>query len=41
VQFAVGYMDKRGDIAAQVQQGMELDRRFGSAEVGPGEDGQA
>ena len=41
VQLAIGDMDKRRNIAAQIQQRMELDRRLGSAKAGPGEDGQA
>ena len=40
VQFAVGEMDKGGDIAAQVQQGMQFDGGFGLAEARPGEHGQ-
>ena len=41
VQFALGEMYKGGDSAAQVQQGMQFDSRFGLTEVRPGEHGQA
>ena len=34
-------MDKRGDIAAQVQQCMQFYRRLGTSKVRPGEHGQA
>ena len=40
MQFALGEMNKGGDIAAQVQQGMQFDRCLGLAEAGPGEHGQ-
>ena len=41
MEFPLGEVDKGGDIAAQVQQGMEFDGGFGLAEVCPGEHGQA
>jgi hypothetical protein len=41
VQFAVGDVDKCRDIAAKIQQGMELDGGFGGAEQSPGKDRQA
>ncbi len=34
-QLAVGDMNERGDVASQIEERMELDRRFGLAEVGP------
>jgi ABC-type transporter Mla MlaB component len=33
--FTVGNMDKTGDIAAQVEQRVHLDRRFGRAKIRP------
>jgi hypothetical protein len=37
VHFPVGNVDKTGDIAAQIDQGMELDSRLASAELRPRE----
>ena len=39
--LAVGDVDEGGDMAAQVEQGMQLHRRLGFAEMGPREQGQA
>ena len=41
VQLAVGDMDEGGDVASQIQQGMELDGRLGGAKVRPRKDRQA
>ena len=40
VHFSIGNVDKAGDVAAKVDQGMELDGSFASAEVRPREEGQ-
>ena len=40
VHFPVGNMDKTGNVATQIDQGMELDRRLASAEFRPREEGQ-
>ena len=40
VQFVLGHMDKRRDIAAQIEQGMEFGRCLGLAEVRPREQRQ-
>ena len=41
VELAIGDVDESRNSAAQVQQGMQLDRRLGLAEVGPREQRQA
>ena len=41
VELAIGDVDESRNTAAQVQQGMQLDRRLGLAEVGPREQRQA
>ena len=41
VHFAVGNVDKTGNVAAQIDQGVELDGRLASAEVCPRKEGQA
>jgi len=41
VQLAVGDMDEGGNVASQIQQGMELDGRLGGAKVRPRKDRQA
>ena len=41
VQLAIADVDERGDIAAQVEQGMQLHRGFGGTEVRPRKDGEA
>ena len=39
--LAIGNADKRGDVAVQVQQRMQLEGRFILAELGPREQGEA
>ena len=41
MQFGLGDVDERRTIAAQVQQGVQLDAGLGGAEQGPGKHGQA
>lgn len=40
VGFSAGNVDKTGDVAAQVDEGMEFDRRLAPAKLRPGEQGQ-
>jgi len=40
VQLAIRHVDEARDVAAQVQQRVHLDRRFGGAEMGPRKDRQ-
>ena len=40
VHFPIGNVDKTGDVAAQIDQRMELDSRLVSAEFRPREEGQ-
>ena len=41
VHFAVGNVDKTRDVAAQIDERVELDRRLASAEFRPWEEGEA
>ena len=41
MQLGFGNVDKRRDVAAQIQQRMQLDAGLGGAEQGPGKHGQA
>ena len=40
MQLAIRHVDEARDVAAQVQQRVHLDRRFGGAEMGPRKDRQ-
>ena len=35
VELAVGYVEESRDLAAQIKQGVKLDRRFGLSEMSP------
>jgi len=40
VQLALGDLDEGGDVAAQIQQGVEFDGSFATAEASPGKQGK-